>query len=117
MPAETPAVDADGFDRERLSIDDPDSIWVISNKLRPLNPIDSLPGDGRSQLEIGRPDENQTSSARSTRCRSAGAILPAETGSTRSTSRQSRAAPRGASQIARILVRSASSRPGSSGSP
>lgn len=47
MPAETPAVDADGFDRERLSIDDPDSIWVISNKLRPLNPIDFLPGDLR----------------------------------------------------------------------
>lgn len=27
------------------SIDDPDSIWVVSNKLRPLNPIDYEPND------------------------------------------------------------------------
>lgn len=33
------------FDRARLSIDDPASIWVVSDKLRPLNPIDHVPAD------------------------------------------------------------------------
>jgi D-alanyl-D-alanine carboxypeptidase len=34
-PAPEPA-----FDKKRLSIDDPASLWVIVNKLRPLNPAD-----------------------------------------------------------------------------
>ena len=50
-PASSPA-EADGFDRARLSLDDPDSIWVISNKLRPLNPIDYTPGDLRMPNDV-----------------------------------------------------------------
>ncbi|XPP26111.1 MAG: M15 family metallopeptidase [Leucobacter sp.] len=33
------------FDRALHPIDDPMSIWVVSNKRRPLNPIDAVPGD------------------------------------------------------------------------
>ncbi len=33
------------FDRSRLSVDDPTSIWVVTDKLRPLNPIDYAPPD------------------------------------------------------------------------
>lgn len=33
------------FDRARWSIDDPASIWVVVNKLRPLDPIDYSPAD------------------------------------------------------------------------
>lgn len=33
------------FDKRLYSIDDPASIWVVSNKLRPLNPIDYIPQD------------------------------------------------------------------------
>ncbi|MBO1901394.1 M15 family metallopeptidase [Leucobacter weissii] len=33
------------FDASARSIDDPDSIWVVSNKLRPLDPADFAPDD------------------------------------------------------------------------
>ena len=33
------------FDKRAHSIDDPMSIWVVSNKLRPLNPVDFAPTD------------------------------------------------------------------------
>lgn len=33
------------FDRKALSIDDPASLWVVVNKLRPLAPIDYAPAD------------------------------------------------------------------------
>ena len=33
------------FDKSRLSIDDPASIWVVTDKLRPLSPIDFVPPD------------------------------------------------------------------------
>ena len=33
------------FDKHARSIDDPASIWVVSDKLRPLNPIDYVPAD------------------------------------------------------------------------
>ncbi|MFE5670120.1 M15 family metallopeptidase [Agromyces sp. NPDC056523] len=33
------------FDRAARSIDDPDSIWVVVDKLRPLQPMDYAPGD------------------------------------------------------------------------
>jgi D-alanyl-D-alanine carboxypeptidase len=33
------------FDRTRLSIDDPDSLWVVVDKLRPSNPLDHAPAD------------------------------------------------------------------------
>ena len=33
------------FDRSAHSIDDPMSIWIVGNKLRPLTPIDFEPGD------------------------------------------------------------------------
>lgn len=33
------------FDKNARSIDDPASIWVVSNKTRPLNPVDFEPGD------------------------------------------------------------------------
>lgn len=34
-----------GFDRSAQSLDDPMSLWVVSNKLRPLNPTDFTPTD------------------------------------------------------------------------
>jgi len=33
------------FDRSAQSIDDPNSYWVVANKLRPLNPTDYAPAD------------------------------------------------------------------------
>lgn len=33
------------FDKTARSIDDPSSIWVVANKLRPLDPIDFVPPD------------------------------------------------------------------------
>lgn len=42
-PSPTPTPEA--FDRERLSIDDPASIWVVVNKRRPLSPADTVPAD------------------------------------------------------------------------
>lgn len=33
------------FDKAARSIDDPTSIWVVSDKLRPLNPVDYEPAD------------------------------------------------------------------------
>ena len=33
------------FDLSQYSIDDPDSLWVVANKLRPLTPADYYPGD------------------------------------------------------------------------
>lgn len=33
------------FDRGAKSIDDPNSIWVVADKLRPLNPVDYTPAD------------------------------------------------------------------------
>lgn len=33
------------FDRSRLPIDDPASIWVVVDKLRPLNPLEYAPAD------------------------------------------------------------------------
>lgn len=33
------------FDKTAHSIDDPNSIWLVVNKLRPLNPVDFVPGD------------------------------------------------------------------------
>lgn len=40
-----PPVAVPGFDKTALSIDDPNSIWVVVNKLRPLNPADYAPAD------------------------------------------------------------------------
>ena len=37
--------EAPGFDLEMFSIDQADSLWVVVNKLRPLNPIDYAPSD------------------------------------------------------------------------
>lgn len=36
------------FDRAGRSIDDPASLWVVANKLRPLQPLDFAPGDLRT---------------------------------------------------------------------
>ncbi|GAA3879443.1 hypothetical protein GCM10022381_22180 [Leifsonia kafniensis] len=33
------------FNRVKFSIDDPASIWVVVNKMRPLNPLDFVPSD------------------------------------------------------------------------
>jgi len=33
------------FDKSAMSIDDPASLWVVSDKLRPLNPVDWTPPD------------------------------------------------------------------------
>lgn len=45
-PAEAPApASVDTFDRAAHSLDDPASIWVVVNKLRPLNPMDYVPDD------------------------------------------------------------------------
>ncbi len=43
-PETTPEPEPE-FDRAANSIDDPMSIWVVSNKRRPLNPADFAPGD------------------------------------------------------------------------
>ncbi|MGO2139556.1 MAG: M15 family metallopeptidase [Leucobacter sp.] len=40
-----PTTEPPAFDRSALSIDDPASLWVVSNKTRPLDPIDWAPGD------------------------------------------------------------------------
>lgn len=42
-PLPTPTVPA--FDKKLYSIDDPTSLWVVNDKLRPLNPIDYVPAD------------------------------------------------------------------------
>lgn len=44
-PAEEVVAEEPAFDRTQHSIDDPMSIWVVSNKLRPLDPIDFHPPD------------------------------------------------------------------------
>ena len=41
----TPKPTAAGFDKKLHSIRDPESIWVVSNKLRPLTPKDWAPSD------------------------------------------------------------------------
>jgi D-alanyl-D-alanine carboxypeptidase len=43
LPDRTPKVK--GFDKSAHSIDNPNSIWVVSDKLRPLKPIDYTPPD------------------------------------------------------------------------
>ncbi|WP_246323682.1 M15 family metallopeptidase [Alpinimonas psychrophila] len=43
------------FDRTLLSLDDPNSLWVISNKRRPLNPVDFAPSD--LSIPVGVPNE------------------------------------------------------------
>ena len=40
-----PPASVDTFDRAARSIDDPTSIWVVVNKLRPMNPLDFEPVD------------------------------------------------------------------------
>jgi len=44
-PAEPPTPAAPAFDKSAMSIDDPASLWVVSDKLRPLSPIDYVPSD------------------------------------------------------------------------
>jgi D-alanyl-D-alanine carboxypeptidase len=45
-PAEAPPpASVATFDRAAHSLDDPASIWVVVNKLRPLNPMDYVPAD------------------------------------------------------------------------
>lgn len=43
LPTATPTPTTVGFDKSAHSIDDPNSIWVVVNKARPLNPIDFTP--------------------------------------------------------------------------
>lgn len=43
-PSPTPTP-SPSFDRSALSIDDPASLWVVSNKRRPLQPTDFVPPD------------------------------------------------------------------------
>lgn len=43
VPAEPVVVPS--FDKSARSIDDPNSIWLVVNKLRPLNPADYAPAD------------------------------------------------------------------------
>jgi len=45
-PSPSPApVAPPAFDRAALSVDDPASLWVVSNKRRPLQPTDFVPAD------------------------------------------------------------------------
>ena len=43
LPTATPTPTALGFDKTAQPIDDPNSTWVVVNKVRPLNPIDFTP--------------------------------------------------------------------------
>lgn len=43
--AAAPPASVDTFDRAKFSIDDANSLWVVVNKLRPLNPPDHVPPD------------------------------------------------------------------------
>ena len=54
-PVESP-VPTPTFDRAALSIDDPNSYWVVADKLRPLNPADYYPSD---LVEVPVPYVNQ----------------------------------------------------------
>jgi D-alanyl-D-alanine carboxypeptidase len=49
----TPSVPT--FDRTQLSLDDPNSMWVISNKHRPFNPADFAPSD--LSMPVGVPNK------------------------------------------------------------
>ena len=40
-----PPATVDTFDRTAYSLDDPMSIWVVVDELRPMNPQDFEPGD------------------------------------------------------------------------
>jgi D-alanyl-D-alanine carboxypeptidase len=53
--AAAPTPSAPTFDRTQFSLDDPNSLWVISNKHRPLNPADFAPGD--LSMPAGVPNE------------------------------------------------------------
>lgn len=44
-PSSSPKPTAPAFDRAAHSIDDPQSIWVVSNKRRALQPVDFAPSD------------------------------------------------------------------------
>lgn len=44
-PVPTPTVEVPRFDKAKHSIDDPMSIWIVANKLRPLNPKGFVPPD------------------------------------------------------------------------
>ncbi|MCW2288627.1 D-Ala-D-Ala carboxypeptidase [Leucobacter luti] len=44
-PTATATPTPPAFDRAAYSIDDPTSLWVVSNKLRPLSPVDFAPQD------------------------------------------------------------------------
>ena len=44
-PTQTPTPPEPEFDRSAHSLDDPASLWVVSNKLRPLSPADWAPAD------------------------------------------------------------------------
>jgi D-alanyl-D-alanine carboxypeptidase len=44
-PTPTPTATAPGFDKTALSIEDPTSLWVVVNKLRPLRPASYAPPD------------------------------------------------------------------------
>jgi D-alanyl-D-alanine carboxypeptidase len=44
-PSAPPEPEPPAFDKAALSIDDPNSIWVVVDKLRPLNPLDYVPPD------------------------------------------------------------------------
>lgn len=54
-PSTDPSPSVPAFDRTLLSRDDPNSLWVISNKHRPLNPIDFAPPD--LSMPVGVPNE------------------------------------------------------------
>lgn len=44
-PTPEPEPEEPAFDTSAHSIDDPASLWVVSNKLRPLSPVDYAPDD------------------------------------------------------------------------
>lgn len=44
-PTASPTPTQPAFDKRLYSIDDPTSLWVVNDKLRPLNPVDYVPPD------------------------------------------------------------------------
>lgn len=82
FPSKSPASATSTFDKKLYSISDPNSIWVVTNKLRPLNPISYAPA-GLTAIGSGQQMRAEAAGelvAMFTSARSAGYTLYPESG-------------------------------------